>query len=386
MNPNRHFQIPPPSERRPAGSEARLGDRREFLWRFGGGLGGVALAHLLGAQGLLAETPAPRPAFNGGLHHRARARRVVQLFMSGAASQCDTFDYKPELIKQHGTKFDPGGQVELFQSSPENCMKSPWEWKSRGQCGKWISELVPHLGSCVDDLAFIQSMVSKSNVHGPATYLQNTGFVLPGFPNMGAWISYGLGSLSENLPAFVVLPDPRGFGPNGPANWSAGFLPATHQGTMIRIGRPNPIFDLFPPKTPVSLPRKASRKDWSCSNRSTAGTRRSAMGIRGWTPASPLTNWPRDSNSARRKRWTCLANPKPPRSSTVSMKKSPRISARVASSPAVCSNGVSVSCRSGVGRTTVFPAAIGTATKTWRETTSKWERAWTNRLLRWSKT
>jgi len=133
MNSNPHFPVPLPSGKRAAGSEARLADRREFLWRFGGGLGGVALAHLLGAQGLLAETTAPRPEFNGGLHHRARARRVVQLFMSGAASQCDTFDYKPELIKQHGTKFDPGGQVELFQSSPENCMKSPWEWKSRGQ-------------------------------------------------------------------------------------------------------------------------------------------------------------------------------------------------------------------------------------------------------------
>src|SRR5207249_1828929 len=87
----------------------------------------------------------------------------------------------------------------------------------------------------------------KSNVHGPATYMQNTGFVLPGFPHMGAWISYGLGSLNANLPTFVVLPDPRGFAPNGPGNWSSGFLPAAHQGTMIRVGKPNPIFDLFPP-------------------------------------------------------------------------------------------------------------------------------------------
>ena len=90
-------------------------------------------------------------------------------------------------------------------------------------------------------------MISKSNVHGPATYMQNTGFVLPGFPHMGAWISYGLSSLNNNLPTFVVLPDPRGFAPNGPANWSSGFLPAAHQGTMIRVGKPNPIFDLFPP-------------------------------------------------------------------------------------------------------------------------------------------
>src|SRR6266536_1101672 len=123
--------------------------RRDFLWQLGGGLGGIALAHLLNAE----ET---KPA---------KAKRVVQLFMSGAASQCDTFDYKPELIRRHGQKFDPGGTVELFQSDPGACMKSPWDWKPRGQCGKMISELVPYLGSCADEMAFIHSMVSKSNVH-----------------------------------------------------------------------------------------------------------------------------------------------------------------------------------------------------------------------------
>jgi hypothetical protein len=224
-------------------------DRREFLWRFGGGLGGIAMVHLLGQQGLLADTAKPRPEFNGGLHHRARAKRVVQLFMSGAASQCDTFDYKPQLIHRNGQKFDPGGKVELFQSDPGGVMKSPWDWKQYGQCGKWVSDLVPQIASCVDDIAFIHSMVSKSNVHGPATFMQNTGFVLPGFPAMGAWLSYGLGSLTENLPTFVVLPDVRGLPPNGPANWSAGFLPATHQGTMIRVGKPNPIYDLFTPRS-----------------------------------------------------------------------------------------------------------------------------------------
>lgn len=227
--------------------DTRLVDRREFLWRFGGGLGGIALAQLLGEHGLLADTARPRPEFNGGLHHRAKAKRVVQLFMSGAASQCDTFDYKPALLERHGQKFDPGGQVELFQSVPGSVMKSPWDWKQYGQCGKWISDLVPHIGSCADDIAFLHAMISKSNVHGPATFMQNSGFVLPGFPSVGAWISYGLGSLTDNLPTFVVLPDPRGFAPNGPANWSAGFLPAAHQGTMIRVGKPNPIFDLFPP-------------------------------------------------------------------------------------------------------------------------------------------
>jgi hypothetical protein len=224
-------------------------DRREFLWRFGGGLGGIALVHLLGTNGLLADTlPQPRADLNGGLHHRAKAKRVVQMFMSGAASQVDTFDYKPELIKRRGQKFDPGGKVELFQSDPGSVMASPWGWKQYGQSGKWISDLVPNLAQCVDDIAFVHSMVAKSNVHGPATFMQNTGFVLPGFPSMGSWISYGLGSLNNNLPTFVVLPDSRGFPPNGPRNWSAGFLPATHQGTMIKPSAPNPIADLATPK------------------------------------------------------------------------------------------------------------------------------------------
>jgi hypothetical protein len=226
-------------------------DRRGFLWHSGGGLGGVALSYLLGCEGLLAGEPAVRRNLNGGLHHRARAKRVVQLFMSGAASQVDTFDYKPELIKRHGEKFDPGGKVELFQSSPGACMKSPWEWKQYGQCGKFVSSLLPHLAACVDDIAFLPAMVSKSNVHGPATFMQATGFVLPGFPSVGAWVSYGLGRLTDNLPAFVVLPDSRGFAPNGPANWAAGFLPAAHQGTMIRPGSRNPIYDLFPPESPT---------------------------------------------------------------------------------------------------------------------------------------
>jgi hypothetical protein len=232
----------------------RHATRREFLWNYGGGLGGVALASLLGQSGLLpAATASPLPgvgrggALQGGLHFPARAKRVIQLYMSGAASQCDTFDYKPLLIQKHGQKWDPGEQVELFQSSPGACMQSPWKWKQYGQRGKWLNDCVAPLGDCVDDMAFIHNMVTKSNVHGPATFMQATGFILPGFPSAGAWVSYGLGSLADNLPTFVVLPDPRGFAPNGPRNWGAGFLPAEHQGTMIRAGAPTPIADLFPP-------------------------------------------------------------------------------------------------------------------------------------------
>ncbi|MBM3812585.1 MAG: DUF1501 domain-containing protein [Acidimicrobiia bacterium] len=212
-------------------------NRRNFLFHFGGGLGGIALADLL------------RAAERRPLDHAAKAKRVVQLFMSGAASQCDMFDYKPLLIQKSGEQWDPGEKVELFQSTPGVVMKSPWEWSQHGQSGKWMSSLVPKLSACVDKMAFILSMVAKSNVHGPATFMQNSGFVLPGFPCMGSWVSFALGSLNDNLPIFVVLPDSRGFAPNGPGNWTSGFLPASHQGTLIRATSANPIHDLFPPES-----------------------------------------------------------------------------------------------------------------------------------------
>jgi hypothetical protein len=138
-------------------------------------------------------------------------------------------------------------------------MPCPWEWKQHGNCGKWVSGLFPHTATCVDDIAFVASLVAKSNVHGPATFMQNTGFILPGFPSAGAWISYALGSMNQNLPVFVVLPDPRGVPPNGPANWGAGFLPAAHQATTIRAGSPNPIHDLHPPASATFITPESER-------------------------------------------------------------------------------------------------------------------------------
>ena len=220
--------------------------RRDFLWRSGGGLGGIALAGMLGRDGALATTEATRPPI--GLHHAPKAKRVIQLFMGGAASHVDLFDFKPELIKRHGEKWDPGETVELFQSSPGKTFKSPWEWAQHGQCGKPLTSIVSELGECVDDMAFIHNVVGKTGVHSQATYLQATGFQRPGFPGMGAWVSYGLGSLNDNLPTFVVLPDHRGYASNGPKNWSSAFLPALHQGTTLFPGRANPIADLHPPK------------------------------------------------------------------------------------------------------------------------------------------
>ena len=204
--------------------------RRDFLWRLGGGLGGIALASMLGEEGLLAgEVAATR---SRAMQYPPKAKRIVQLYMSGAASQCDLWDYKPALAKHHGEKFDPGEAVELFQSAPDKVMKSPFGWRQHGNCGKWLSDPVAALGDCVDDIAFIHSMVSKSNVHGPATFMQATGFVLPGFPSMGSWISYGLGSMNNDLPTFVVLPDPRGLAAERPhelvARLSAGRASGHH--------------------------------------------------------------------------------------------------------------------------------------------------------------
>src|SRR5262249_16985225 len=186
--------------------------RRQFLWRSGGGLGGIALAELLGREGLLAGTErgassqSPPADWNGGLHHRAKARRVIQLFMNGGVSQMDTFDYKPELFRRHGQPFDPGSHVEAPTSTPGNLMNTPFPFRQFGGCGRWVSSVFPGVASCVDDLAFLMALSSKTNVHGPASFMMNSGFLMPGFPSMGAWLSYGLGSLCDNLPTFVVLP------------------------------------------------------------------------------------------------------------------------------------------------------------------------------------
>jgi hypothetical protein len=231
--------------------------RRDFLWRFGGGLGGIALAQLLAEAGEVAGTTRPNPAFNGGLHHPAKAKRVVQLFMNGGVSQPDTFDYKPELEKGHGKPFQPGGaeKVEGVTSTPGNLMKSPFPFKQHGLCGRWVSSILPHLATQVDRMAFLMAVPSRSNVHGPASYMMNTGFVLPGFPSVGAWLSYGLGRLGDNLPTFVVLPDARGLPYNQKGNFTSGFLPVTHQGTILSAGGSPPIPDLTPsPKTQFVTP------------------------------------------------------------------------------------------------------------------------------------
>lgn len=231
--------------------------RRDFLFRSGGGLGGIALAQLLADAGELPGGVKPSAQFNGGLHHVAKVKRVVQLFMNGGVSQMDTFDYKPALIKGHEKPFNPGTaeKPEGVTSTPGNLMKSPFAWKQHGQCGRWVTSVFPHLATQVDRMAFLMAVASKTNVHGPASYMMNTGFILPGFPCMGAWLSYGLGRLTDNLPTFVVLPDARGLPYNQKGNFGAGFLPVAHQGTILNASNDPPISDLSPSgKAPFVTP------------------------------------------------------------------------------------------------------------------------------------
>lgn len=230
--------------------------RREWLWECGGGLGGIALAALLCEEG--AAGPPPGGAIQV-LHHPPRARRVVQLFMAGAASHIDLFDYKPELVRRHGEPSDFGEPVEAFQNGLGPWMRPVWEFRPHGECGKLLSEVVAPLGEVVDEIAFVHNMVGKSGVHSQATLLQTTGFNRPGFPSAGAWVSYGLGTLNENLPTFVVLPDHRGLASNGTKNWEAAFLPAQHQGVVIHPDRDPPIHDLFADRRGEFVTPEASR-------------------------------------------------------------------------------------------------------------------------------
>lgn len=208
----------------------RLLDRRGFLGQMGTGLGSIALACLLmeDARAEAANPVAPRPP-----HFTPKAKRVIQIFCPGAVSQIDTFEYKPELQKRHGQPLPGLSGVSSFQGGNGNLMGSPWSWRRHGQCGKWVSDLLPHLAEKVDEIAFVHSLTAKSNTHGPAMLQMNTGFVVDGFPSMGAWVTYALGTTNQDLPAFVAIPDRRGLPPNGPANWNSGFLPAAYQGTAF---------------------------------------------------------------------------------------------------------------------------------------------------------
>jgi hypothetical protein len=211
-------------------------DRRSLLSYGLRGLGATAFLDLLLRDGVVRAAADPgRPV---------RARRAVQISLVGGLSHLDSFDYKPELARKHGQSLKTDTPPDVFFNQVGLLRGSDWTFQQRGQSGLWISDLFPHLAELADELTIINSMVADSANHTPALFVQNSGFQFNGFPALGSWLSYGLGSAVEDLPAFVVLPDGRGE-PNGAAsNWSSGFLPAEHQGTVFR-GGPNPVRDLF---------------------------------------------------------------------------------------------------------------------------------------------
>lgn len=221
-------------------------DRRNFLRWGGTGLSGIALSALLNDHRLLAsETPIrpqidpAKPYLSRIPHFTPKAKRVVVVFCSGALSHLDTFDFKPELVKRHDTPMpNTGGALVTFQGENGNLIKPQWEFRARGQSGKMTSDLLPCLGELADDMCFIHSMTAKSNTHGPAENQMATGFTLDGFPSMGAWATYALGSECADLPAFVAIPDPRGVPQVGPRQWASAFLPAAFQGTAFNADRP----------------------------------------------------------------------------------------------------------------------------------------------------
>src|SRR4051794_20000054 len=233
--------------------------RREFLWEAGAGFTGVALAGLLsgdgffggrargaeakdGAAGAFANPLAPKPP-----HYTPKAKSVIFLFMYGGPSHVDTFDYKPDLYPLDGKTiaiktFGRGGKKN------EGRVVGPkGKVKQYGQSGKWISDLFPHLATCVDDIAFIHSMTADSPIHGSAMLQMNTGKILSGSPCLGAWVNYGLGSVNQDLPGFVVMLDPTGGPISGAKNWSSGYMPATYQGTILRSAGV-PVLDLKRPE------------------------------------------------------------------------------------------------------------------------------------------
>jgi hypothetical protein len=223
-------------------------DRRSFLTDAATGLGGIALASLLAERGLLASDARPvRPAIRPEAplaprppHFPAKARRVLVIFCSGAVSHLDTFDYKPEIVKRDGQPLPGSNKLVTFQGESGNLARPLWKFRPRGQSGKMVSDLLPNLAELADEMCFVHSMTAKSNTHGPAENQMSTGFTLDGFPSVGAWASYALGSENRDLPAFVAIPDPRGVPQVGPNNWGSGFLPAVFQGTAFNAEKAIP--------------------------------------------------------------------------------------------------------------------------------------------------
>jgi hypothetical protein len=230
--------------------------RREFLWETGAGFTGLALTGLLSWDGFFnraaargADTPsspAVNPLAPKQPHFAPKAKSVIFLFMYGGPSHVDTFDYKPRLYALDGKTIEVKTFGRGGHKNQGRVVGPKWKFKQYGQCGKWVSDLFPHLSACVDDIAFLHSMTADSPIHGSAMLQMNTGRILSGSPCLGSWVNYGLGSVNQNLPGFVVMLDPTGGPISGAKNWSSGYMPATYQGTILRSAG-KPILDLERP-------------------------------------------------------------------------------------------------------------------------------------------
>ena len=230
-------------------------NRRDFLKKAGLGCGSLALTSLLHQEGVIASTPSTsNPLAPRSSHFAPRAKAVIWLFQTGSPSQVDTFDYKPELQKRDGTSLAGADPKTGFFTTSGKCLKSPFKWAQHGESGAWTSEIFPNISKHVDDMAFVYSCYSRSNNHTPAMLELNSGMIRQGFPSMGSWLGYGLGSENSNLPAFVVMhgKKPRG----GDPIWSSGFLPSVYQATALDPRGKTPIKNL---ERPGELTREQQR-------------------------------------------------------------------------------------------------------------------------------
>ena len=224
--------------------------RREFLWQTGAGFAGTALTGLLQQDGFLTSAVRaadaavqPNPLSAKAPHFAPKAKNVIFLFMYGGPSHIDTFDYKPAMKGRDNQTIEVKTFGRGGHKNQGRIVEPRWNFHQYGQCGKWVSDLFPHLATCVDDIAFLHSMTADSPIHGSAMLMMNSGKITSGSPCLGSWVNYGLGSVNENLPGFVVMLDPSGGPISGAKNWSSGYMPATYQGTIFR-SKGAPIIDL----------------------------------------------------------------------------------------------------------------------------------------------
>ena len=240
--------------------------RRKFWMEAGMGIGGLALIDLMSQDKLLAAEcvgsagVSDSPLMPKAPHFKPRAKSMISLFMSGGVSHLDTFQYKPALEKYNRMPMEGKGDVKVRQGYPGPLMKSPFSFKQYGQSGAWVSEIFPNIATIVDDLTFIHSCQGLSNDHVISHYEWNTGSIQMGFPSVGSWVTYGLGTENQNLPGFVVVLDQKGGPYAGPPNWQAGFLPAAYQGTVFR-SKGDPILDLSAPANFMSVEQERARLD-----------------------------------------------------------------------------------------------------------------------------